>query len=106
MNYNQEIQDSYTNDKDKDRWETHPVWYMSMFPEATKTLEEEARINYCRVMEEEGYRQQGYYPPRLQWADQFRSRARVAYIHKFNYSDAYKEYLGNNFKPLPYLPSW
>lgn len=106
MNYNQDIQDQYNNDKDKERWEVNPVWYMRDFPEASEELKTLAGENYNRVMEEEKWDMRGGMSDRLAWADQYRIRAERAFRHKFLWSDTYKKNLGDSFKELPQEPSW
>jgi len=111
MRYNQEIQDDYRADEDKERWKEHPVWYMRNFPKFSVSkdadnLIEDARVNYCRVWQEEGWSQMGPMGPRLFWADQFHKRAQVEYTHRFMYSDAYKRHLGDLYEELPKEPSW
>ena len=106
MCYNQDIQDKYTNDKDHERFEVHPVWYMRNFP--NDASQEEARVNYCRVWNEEGWSQMGPMGPRLFWADQFRTRANVLQSHKRDWCAE----LGRNYRGYEYRdqqtkqPSW
>ena len=106
MCYSQETQDKYTNDKDHEVFEVHPIWYMSNFPDDIEP--EAARQNYCRVMQEEGWSMMGPMGPRLDWANQFQRRVQVIYAHKRDWNTE----LGRNYEGHEYRdqqtskPSW
>jgi hypothetical protein len=106
MCYSQDIQDKYTNDKDQEVFEVHPIWYMSNFPDDIEP--EAARVNYCRVMQEEGWSMYGPMGPRLSWANQFQRRVQVIYAHKRDWNTD----LGRNYEWHEYRdqqtkkPSW
>ena len=103
MNFNQDILDAYNNRKDKE--ETHPVWHMRNFPDISN---EDARKLYCTVMEEEGWSMAGMKGPRLEWADQLRTRAGAVWKEKNWQSDTYKDNLRKKGIKVGSLdePSW
>jgi hypothetical protein len=106
MCYNQDIQDQYTNDKDKERFEVQPIWYMSNFPDDIDP--EAARVNYCRVWNEEGWSMAGPMGPRLFWASQFQRRVQVIYAHKRDWdTDLGRNYEGHEYRDKQTeKPSW
>lgn len=103
MNFNQDVLDAYNNRHDNQ--ETHPVWHMRNFPDISN---EDARQLYNQVMEEEGWSMRGSMGPRLEWANQLRTRASAVWKEKNWQSDVYKENLRKQGIKVGSLdePSW